>query len=63
MWSAEGTDLYTPTKAMLNFPIRLCQSTNAHSIQLGVPQLPVHLHTGLKRYKTHFMTAKLPELK
>lgn len=49
---AETTDLYTATEAMLNFPIRPCQTANAHSLQLGISQLPVHLHTGLKRCTT-----------
>ncbi len=57
--ATEGTDLYTATEAMLNFPIRPCRTTNAHSLQLGVSQLPVHLHAGLKRHDTDFMSAKL----
>lgn len=50
--TTEGTDLYAATEAVLNFPIRPCKTTNAHSLQLGVSQLPVHLHTGLKRCTT-----------
>lgn len=47
--TTEGTDLYAATETMLNFPIRPCKTTNAHSLQLRVSQLPVHLHAGLKR--------------
>lgn len=49
MWSAERTNLYAATEAVLNFPIRLCHTTYAHSLQFGVPQLSIHIHAGLKR--------------
>lgn len=62
MGSTEGPDLYTATKAMLNFPIRPWQSTNAHSLHLGVSQLPIDLHTGLKRYTTRCEAGKRPGL-
>lgn len=49
MWSAERTNLYAAAEAMLNFPIRLCQTTYTHSLQFGVLQLSIHIHAGLKR--------------
>lgn len=62
MGSTKETNLYAATEAMLNFPIRPRHTTDAHSLQLGVPQLPIHLHTGLKRYMTHdFKTAATEE--
>lgn len=58
MGLTEGPDLYTASKAMLNFPIRPWQSTNARRLHLGVSQLPIDLHTGLKRYTTRCEAGK-----
>lgn len=46
--SAPQTDLYTSAKAVQDFPLRRCQTSHAHRLQLGLAQLPVHLHRSLK---------------
>lgn len=47
----QRTHLYAAAEAMLDFPVRPPQTPDAHSLQLGLTQLPVHLHTGLKNIK------------